>query len=343
MHKVVLVDSSSDDEAEHFTRRKSLKKLESSGGANTLMYIVLAVLTCSLLIALFTNIFHKYVFKEDQREVIAALQAILDDFQQSNKVTPPREIIPTPQLSAIDSPAQESHAVKSNSKTFEDVLELVAKHESWTTDEMHLHKTEGTSDGFREEQSAYFDAIQERAQARSGSDVLFCEIGFNVGHSAVLALESHPTVKYNGYSLDMKISRTVLDYLKEKYPGRVEVTFGDSVKTMHNITRVDCDILVVDGGHFFPQAQADLRNMKRFARSDASRLFIDDATCLAHWCKGPTGAWRQAIEDGFVVQERCYKMNSSHGFCQGNYKTAVNPTRPLEIWDKEGYPNAPTL
>ena len=88
---------------------------------------------------------------------------------------------------------------------------------------MKLSLNEGTSNEFREEQKAYYDAIQNRVQARSGEEVVFCEIGFNVGHSAVLALESHPSAKYNGYSLKMdnsvKVSFHVFD--SAKYPSQL--------------------------------------------------------------------------------------------------------------------------
>jgi len=282
------------------------------------------------------------VEQKQSTEIFPAMQSLQQFVATQSQVLAATESAVSQDLSdTVTGPRLSQDQENANSKTLEEVLEKVAQHELWVKEEMKMSLGEGTSNEFREEQKAYYDAIQNRVRARSGEEVMFCEIGFNVGHSAVLVLESHPSAKYNGYSLKMDNSIKVLKPLKEIYPGRLEVSWGDSVKTMHENPHLDCDILVVDGGHFFPSAQADLRNMKRFARSDSSILFIDDATCTQHWCAGPTQAWQEAITDGFVVEKRCYKMNKFHGFCQGNYVTAVNPTRRLDIWDMKGSPDDP--
>ena len=118
------------------------------------------------------------------------------------------------------------------------ILRKVAQHEIWVTEEMKMILNEGTSNEFREEQKAYYDAIQNRVRARSGEEVMFCEIGFNVGHSAVLVLESHPSAKYNGYSLRMdnsiKVPSHVLNFLSLHH-----ASLWEFLRLLHNnITHV---------------------------------------------------------------------------------------------------------
>jgi hypothetical protein len=55
-----------------------------------------------------------------------------------------------------------------------------------------------------------------------------------------------------------------------------------------------CDVIVVDGGHDYEVAKADLQSMRAFARSPRHLLIMDDTPCVAYYCDGPNRAWRES-------------------------------------------------
>ena len=86
-------------------------------------------------------------------------------------------------------------------------------------------------------------------QAAGHATTVVCETGFNGGHSALLFLLSHPSVRYYGWDLadpfgrEASGARTVWaskyasSLLAERFPGKLHVTFGDSHKEIFAILR----------------------------------------------------------------------------------------------------------
>ena len=79
------------------------------------------------------------------------------------------------------------------------------------------------------------------------------------------------------------------------------------------------DVLLVDGGHSYKCCYADILNFRPLARKSAL-LIVDDVRGKPkyNWEKGPTSAWRAAIDAGIVVQIGC-----KNGLAWGHYKTKL--------------------
>ena len=155
-----------------------------------------------------------------------------------------------------------------------------------------------------------------------------CEIGFNAGHSALYWLAaSHKT---NLLSFDIGVhaySKVMADYMRSAYPGRFQIVWGNSnesvpkfAKEAHNSgLMITCDLIIVDGGHDYEEAIADLRNMRAFARSPRHLLVIDDTPCMASWCVGPGKAW-QAMRNVVKPLLGCTNYpDTDKGFSVGYY------------------------
>lgn len=124
-----------------------------------------------------------------------------------------------------------------------------------------------------------------------------CEIGFNVGHSALVWLASNPEAKVVSFDFfDTRGGRLGFDFLKERFGERLTIVKGPSSVTAPAFaeaaesTGFKCDLLVVDGGHGLEDAESDLRAMRRLANPKNHLLFIDDIFCQSYHCIGPTKA-----------------------------------------------------
>ena len=110
----------------------------------------------------------------------------------------------------------------------------------------------------------------------SGSTLL--EIGFNAGHSALLALTINPDLIYVGVDIcHHPYTRPCFEYLKGLFGDRVRLHAGDSrdvLPVLRDERRI-YDIIHVDGGHNFYIAHADLRNVIDLAAGGATLLFDD--------------------------------------------------------------------
>jgi hypothetical protein len=85
---------------------------------------------------------------------------------------------------------------------------------------------------------------------------VMAEIGFNGGHSAATLLTTFPHAFL--YEFDMcahPYSNESISWIKQRFPGRVEIICGDSTKTLPQFIanqngKVMLDFVHVDGGHF---------------------------------------------------------------------------------------------
>jgi predicted O-methyltransferase YrrM len=115
------------------------------------------------------------------------------------------------------------------------------------------------------------------------------EIGFNAGHSTLVMLMSNPHARIQSFDLgEYNSARTALASLKLQYPRRdFDVTWGDSRQTVpafaQSYTGPKFDVIVVDGGHSYEVARADMINMRPLGNKD-SILIVDDTFCTAVYC-----------------------------------------------------------
>ena len=112
--------------------------------------------------------------------------------------------------------------------------------------------------------------------ATGGQSLL--EIGFNAGHSCMLALTMNKKLKYVGVDIgEHRYTLPCYDYLKMAFGERVELHIGDSRDVIPSLRRERerFDLFHLDGGHGFNVAHADLCNLMDFAE-EGSTLLVDD-------------------------------------------------------------------
>jgi hypothetical protein len=104
------------------------------------------------------------------------------------------------------------------------------------------------------------------------------EIGFNAGHSCMLALTINPDLVYTGVDIGMhSYTRPCYDYLRSVFGDRVRLHLGDSREVLPVLRGYgqQFDLFHLDGGHGFSIAQADLCNIIEYSPK-GSTLLVDD-------------------------------------------------------------------
>ena len=121
------------------------------------------------------------------------------------------------------------------------------------------------------------------AYVMTGSSLL--EIGFNAGHSALLALSCNSTLSYLGLDLGHHpYTRPCFDYLRKYFGRRVELLIGDSritVPALRHAPSTQFDLFHIDGSHDFETAYSDLCNIYDFCQ-DGDVILFDD-TNVSHF------------------------------------------------------------
>eukprot|EP01084_Bolivina_argentea_P312126 540349_1 len=162
-------------------------------------------------------------------------------------------------------------------------------------------------------------------------NIIVCEIGYNMGHSALTYLFSDyiGRVEYLGFSFPIDNHQLILKTMKDtfKLSDRLTVLWGDSTKylpyyinTKNKTNELhQCDIVIVDGGHTNPVPRLDIDNMKYLAKIPNHVLIVDDVGCTAQWCIDVTSAWDNAVESKVINKTECMVISKLRGFCWGKY------------------------
>lgn len=122
-----------------------------------------------------------------------------------------------------------------------------------------------------------------------------CEIGFNMGHSALLWLTANKNARVIMFDLwehpYAEIGLSFIrsnDNLNASSDSRLTVIKGPSEKTVptfHALNpNIKCDLLSVDGDHRFKGATQDIENMMRLANRNFNVLLVDDTSCISTFC-----------------------------------------------------------
>eukprot|EP00315_Gephyrocapsa_oceanica_P010050 CAMPEP_0185295672 /NCGR_PEP_ID=MMETSP1363-20130426/8520_1 /TAXON_ID=38817 /ORGANISM="Gephyrocapsa oceanica, Strain RCC1303" /LENGTH=289 /DNA_ID=CAMNT_0027892247 /DNA_START=44 /DNA_END=913 /DNA_ORIENTATION=+ len=150
---------------------------------------------------------------------------------------------------------------------------------------------------------------------------VICEVGMNGGHSAAAWLCAFPDARYIGFDLLKKrISQPSLAFLKQGFPGRVQVIAGDTTHTLPEVEQLSCDVLSVDGGHTHRVALSDLIHIRRLA-APRHALIMDDLRCPWWVCRDPSMAWSQLVRRGDVLEHKCEIImgHAMGGYCVGAF------------------------
>ena len=106
----------------------------------------------------------------------------------------------------------------------------------------------------------------------------YCEIGFNAGHSAALALNVDPKIKVHSFDLMMfNYSWPAATILNASFGNRLNIYPGSSVNTLSHMCKrkMKCDVIFVDGSHLHHIVKKDLMQSRCMADSNTI-FFIDD-------------------------------------------------------------------
>jgi len=101
------------------------------------------------------------------------------------------------------------------------------------------------------------------------------EIGFNSGFSTLLMLVSNPNICISCFDLgEHKYTMPCYEKLKETFGDRINITIGDSTKTLDNVND-KYDLIHIDGGHSIEVANSDIINSYRLSKQ-GTILIMDD-------------------------------------------------------------------
>ena len=94
-------------------------------------------------------------------------------------------------------------------------------------------------------------------------------------------LNSNPDLHVYSFDLgEHHYSRPMADVLHEMFPGRLNVTFGDSTVTLPKFRKthgsITCDLIVIDGGHNDLVPVADCNNLHKMVDFSSKHLVIVD-------------------------------------------------------------------
>ncbi|KAK2146994.1 hypothetical protein LSH36_574g00000 [Paralvinella palmiformis] len=154
-----------------------------------------------------------------------------------------------------------------------------------------------------------------------------CETGFNAGHSTLAWLEANPRTRV--YSFDIgehQYARPMAEYLSKRYPGRLNVTWGDSTHTLPTFhfqhPDVKCDLLIVDGGHTNAICQADFDIFYKMANVENVVVLDNYPDSRLKWMTDLGNVWERAKRRGelFEIFSCSFEPADPHGFSVGRFK-----------------------
>ncbi|ELT94382.1 hypothetical protein CAPTEDRAFT_193008 [Capitella teleta] len=134
---------------------------------------------------------------------------------------------------------------------------------------------EGTSLAYPEESLVLWNIISKVPYIKT-----VCETGFNTGEGTVLWLTARPDVHV--YSFDIgghPYAKPMAKHVQELFPGRHNITWGDSTKTLpvfiKNNPGILCDIIYVDGGHTYGISKTDFENFSKRVLIISAAFVVD--------------------------------------------------------------------
>lgn len=167
-----------------------------------------------------------------------------------------------------------------------------------------------------------------------------CEVGFNAGHSTAvwLAASRRTTRVYSFDRMQLSYSRASLALLQKLFPGRLEMSEGDSDRSVPNLvaqrcaddaTRSlpKCDLISIDGGHDEFTTLHDVLNMLPLANPRGATVLFDDIGCKSAGCKLPSCAVKALVAARFLEPVDLTTHGSDRGW--GLFAVRGDAVRPF--------------
>jgi predicted O-methyltransferase YrrM len=130
------------------------------------------------------------------------------------------------------------------------------------------------------------------------------EIGFNGGHSAVNFLGVRSDIKVVSFDLgEHDYVEDARKFVEQTFPGRHKLILGDSritVPTYSAEGHEPFDLILIDGGHDYEVAAADLRNARSLART-GTLVVMDDIVPWKSFGQGPAQVWQKAVSADLMI------------------------------------------
>ena len=155
-----------------------------------------------------------------------------------------------------------------------------------------------------------------------------CETGFNAGHSAFMWLNANPDLVVYSFDIDVhNYTRPMVYKLQSMFPGRLHLTYGDSRNSIPHFRwecpEVQCDLVIVDGGHHADIPAWDLDNFRYMVPRNRDNLVILD-DWPGRWDVNLTigNMWRERVKARWVKELfQCLKFNNiwDSGITLGEY------------------------
>jgi len=125
-----------------------------------------------------------------------------------------------------------------------------------------------------------FELVEKRRNfaffAMLGTAML--ELGFNAGHSALLALTANKNLSYVAIDpLAHPYARPCFDYLRSVFGNRIKLIAGDPKTILEQFSTSGFDLASIDGAHDFPTLQSELAELCRIL-PPASTILLNEAS-----------------------------------------------------------------
>jgi hypothetical protein len=139
-----------------------------------------------------------------------------------------------------------------------------------------------------------------------------CQAGHTTTYFPAVPLPSILITQTSSQLGQYAYSTKALSFLNKHYPGRVQVTMGDSLETVPGFHAMwpdeRCNLLFVDGGHYYKHAIGDLRNFRPMRNESFHLLLVDDTN------QGEVAtAWSDYIAAGLAVEREVVWSDYSEG------------------------------
>jgi len=91
---------------------------------------------------------------------------------------------------------------------------------------------------------------------------------------------------------------------------------------------VQCDLMIIDGGHDYSGAAAHLQNFAKMATATHA-LALQEKPCDSNHCQGAAKAWQELVEQGCIKEGGGMNARSGHQVTVGRYT-------PCLLWPQIG-------